>query len=113
VRGSRPRAECSLDRTDLDAIVERRRGAVCLHVADRRITRIVQRGDHRARRTVAIGLRRRQVVRIEATPDTRELDLRITALRREHEHRGALADDEPVAMRIERARDAARRQDAE
>src|SRR5687767_12623707 len=57
------------------------------------------------------------MMRVERARDPRELDHRAarrrTALRRQHEHRRAFADDKAIAMRIERARDAARAEDAE
>src|SRR5919202_152921 len=114
-RGHRRRGiravEDRLDRDRLDLVVERRAGPVGVDVADvaRGGARVLERREHRLARAAALGVRLGDVegvVRGPVAGDAAE-DLRAAGLgvlgAFEHEHRRALAHDEAVAARVERA----------
>ena len=104
-------AERHLRRTRLDAVVQQRGRAVVLHVADvlGREAGVGERLAHRARRLLAglveahavVGVARRAVA---ADLGEHPRAARARPLERlEDEHPGALAEDEPVAPRVEGA----------
>src|ERR1019366_4303824 len=104
-------AERLLRRTRLDAVIEQRGGAVVLHVADVLGTEagVGDRLAHRPCRLLAGFVEAHAVVRVAGRAVAADLGehpraARARALERlEDEHPGALAEDEPVPPRIERA----------
>ena len=104
-------AEQILDRERLDAIVVRRRRAVRVDVADllRRDVGLPEGHVHDAHRPAAVLGRRRNVIRVagHAVADDLGVDSRAARDGRfalfENDHAGPLADDEPIALLVERA----------
>ena len=115
----RPLAERQLERLGLGAVVERGRGAVRVHVVDRRPARARRRRSaelDRPRGVAPSGLGRGQVVGVggRRVAEAARRGPRRPALGRalgvlEHEHAGALAHHEAVAAGVEGPRDAALR----
>jgi hypothetical protein len=105
-------AERRLDRLRLGAVVQRRGGAMGVHVGHvaRLGPGVLQRQLDRAPRAAALGLRRGQVVRVRGRgvalqhPENACAALTRRRLLLEHQHAGALTEHEPVAAPVEGAR---------